>query len=82
MGRSSRSRPKKLGRKLKQIRLSLGLTQAEMAEKVKAKGEAVYAASVSQYERGLREPSLLVLLRYSRLSEVTMEMLVDDQLEF
>ena len=50
MGRSHRSRPAKLGKKLKQIRIGLGLTQAEMAEKVKVKGDAIYAASVSQYE--------------------------------
>lgn len=80
MGRSRRSRPAKLGKKLRQIRIGLGLTQAEMAEKVKVKGEAVYAASISQYERGLREPSLFVLLRYARLGGVTMESLVDDKL--
>ena len=41
MGRSRRSRPAKLGKKLKQIRMGLGLTQAEMADKVKVKGEAI-----------------------------------------
>jgi transcriptional regulator with XRE-family HTH domain len=75
-----RSRPAKPGKNLKQLWIGLGLTQAEMAEKVKGKGEAIYAASISQYERGLREPSLLVLLRYARLGGVTMEMLIDDKI--
>lgn len=81
MGRSYRSRPKKLGAKLKLIRLRLGLTQAEMVNKLAVKDEPLRAASISGYELSEREPPLMVLLSYARLAGVTMETLVDDKLK-
>ena len=81
MGRSYRSRPKKLGAKLKLIRTRLGLTQPQMIERLAVKDEPLTAASISGYEKGQREPPLLVLLRYARLAGVTMETLVDDRLK-
>lgn len=81
MGRSYRSRPKKLGAKLKLIRMRLGLTQPEMIAKLAVKDEPLRAASISGYERGEREPPLLVLLRYARIAGVSMETLVDDKLK-
>jgi hypothetical protein len=36
---------------------------------------------ISGYERGLREPSLEVVLLYARLAGVSMEMLVDDEID-
>lgn len=80
MGRSYRSRPKKLGAKLKLIRTRLGLTQPEMIEKLAVRDEPLRAASISGYELGHREPPLMVLLRYARLYGCTMEELVDDKL--
>jgi transcriptional regulator with XRE-family HTH domain len=38
-------------------------------------------AAVSQYERGTREPSLLVLLKYARLIGTSTDVLIDDKLE-
>lgn len=81
MGRSYRSRPKKLGAKLRLIRTRLGLTQPEMIEKLSVKDEPLRAASISGYELGQREPPLLVLLKYARLAGVSMETLVDDKLK-
>ena len=80
MGRSYRARPKKLGVKLKQIRLGLELTQEQMVKRLAVKDEPLYPASISQYETGKREPPLLVLLRYARLYGCAMEELVDDKL--
>ena len=80
MGRSYRARPKKLGPKLRQIRLSLELTQQQMVRLLAVKDEPLYSASISQYETGKREPPLLVLLRYARLYGCAMEELVDDKL--
>lgn len=80
MGRSYRERPKKLGRKLKQIRLDLGLTQPEMIARLGVKSEPLHAASISQYETGKREPPLLVLLKYARLAGVSTDVLIDDKL--
>lgn len=81
MGRSYRARPKKLGPKLRQIRLSLELTQQQMVRRLAVKDEPLYSASISQYETGKREPPLLVLLRYARLYGCTMEELVDDKVK-
>lgn len=80
MGRSYRSRPKRLGTKLKLIRTRLGLTQLEMIERL-AVNEPLRRASISAYEKSLREPSLTVLLRYSRVYGCAMEELADDKLE-
>lgn len=81
MGRSSRPRPKRLGRKLLLIRRSLGLTQEEMVERLAVKREGLTHSSVSGYELGAREPSLRVLLEYSRLANVHLEVLADDNLD-
>ena len=79
MGSAKREKPKYLGRKLRKLRLDvLGYSQTEMA---KALGLKVDYSAVSGYERGAREPSLIVLLRYARLAGCTMEELVDDKLK-
>ena len=36
------------------------------------------AARMSEYESGVREPDLLVLLRYARLAHVSVDVLIDD----
>ena len=82
MGRSYRSRPRRLADKLKAIRLRLGMTQAEMVEALAVKDEPLRPASISDYELGQREPPLLVLLRYARLGGCTMEQLVDDKIKW
>ena len=74
MGRSYRSRPRKLGAKLKLIRTKLGLTQPQMIEKLAVKNEPLRGASISGYELGQREPPLLVLIRYARIAGVSMEL--------
>ena len=81
MGRSYRSRPKKLGAKLKLIRVRSGLTQAELIKALSVRSEPLYPTNISEYERGKREPPLLVLLKYARLAGVTMESLVDDKMK-
>ena len=82
MGRSYRSRPKRLAEKLKAIRLKLGLTQAQMVKALAVKDEPLRPASISGYELGEREPPLIVLLRYARLGGCTMEQLVDDKIRW
>jgi transcriptional regulator with XRE-family HTH domain len=37
-------------------------------------------ARLSEYESGIREPDLLVLLRYARLAHVSVDVLIDDEL--
>ena len=77
MGRSRRNKPKKLSQKLLAIRKRLHLSQTEMAKALQLK---VHYSAVSNFELGTREPDLIVVLRYSRLAEVPMETIVDDQL--
>jgi transcriptional regulator with XRE-family HTH domain len=81
MGQSPRSRPKRLALKLRQIRELLELTQEQMAERLKDTESPPQPGHISEFERGRREPSLLILLAVSRLARVPMEMLVDDELD-
>lgn len=87
MGRSHRKMPIRLAEKLFLIRWHLGLTQEQMVERLKSKMSQafeeippLYPGHVSEYERGRREPLLVVLLYYARLAEVPLENLVDDSL--
>ena len=81
MGRAHRPRPARLGEKLRQIRQGLDLTQEQMIRLLDAKDESLYPASISEYEQGKREPSLLVLLKYARLFRVPVEALIDDEMD-
>jgi transcriptional regulator with XRE-family HTH domain len=80
MGTRRRPRPKRLAAKLKKIRTSLGLSQNELIAKLGAHDEIV-RSTVSSFERGEREPSLPLLLRYARLAGVSTDVLIDDALE-
>lgn len=80
MGRQARERPKRLGEKLTQIRLSLGLSQNQMLAKLEL-NERFSRTAISGYELGTTEPSLITLLKYSRLAGVHLEVLVDDELD-
>ena len=77
----ARPQPRHLASKLRTIRMKLGKSQQEMAEIVGQKLSPVYPGHISEFEAGRREPSLLVLLKYSRAAGVTVEALIDDKLE-
>jgi transcriptional regulator with XRE-family HTH domain len=76
MGRGSRKRPKYLAKKLRQIRLDLGLTQQQLADRME-----LDSGTISRFENDQREPSLMELLQYARLGGTTMEILADDKLK-
>jgi len=78
MGTKSRSRPKNLARKLLHIRNALGLSQSQMLRHLGAVGK-VSASRISEYESGVREPSLWMLLAYGRVARVHVEALIDDE---
>ena len=80
MGRGSRDRPNKLGKKLAQIRTYLGVSQDGLVRML-ALSAKLTRNDISKYERGMREPSLSVLLKYARVAKVNMEVLIDDKLE-
>lgn len=80
MGRGSREIPAKLGEKLTQIRSYLGVSQDELVREF-GLSEKLTRNEISKYERGVREPALLVLLKYARAAGVNVEVLMDDDLE-
>lgn len=78
MGRSRRSRPARLAEKLLQVRLSLGLSQSQMFDRLGETESTIYASYLSDFESGKREPPLSVLLGYARAAGVPVELLIDD----
>ena len=76
-----RAMPKKLGKKLLQIRMNLGMSQREIVKALKYHDTPLRASQISQYEQGQREPTMMLVLAYARLAKVPMEYLVDDKLK-
>jgi transcriptional regulator with XRE-family HTH domain len=73
--------PKKLGKKLLQIRMNLGMSQREIVKALKYHDTPLRASQISQYEQGQREPTMMLVLAYARLANVPMERLVDDRMK-
>jgi transcriptional regulator with XRE-family HTH domain len=81
MGTSRRPRPARLAEKLLEIRTKLGLTQAEMFERLGDTGTRLYVGHIDDYEKDRRVPTLQVVLAYARAVGVSMEEIVDDTLD-
>jgi transcriptional regulator with XRE-family HTH domain len=79
MGRTPRRKPERLGEKLLHIRQTLGLSQNQLIRRLGFK--ELVQGTISAFESGGREPSLLVLLAYARVANVSVESLIDDDLE-
>jgi transcriptional regulator with XRE-family HTH domain len=77
---NARPKQERLGYKLKQIRLALGLSQAEMLTRLGA-GDSLVYNQLSGFESGAREPSLRILLEYARAANVYVDALIDDELD-
>lgn len=73
-----REKPMRLASKLKAIRQRLGLSQTEMVQRLKFKGQY---GRISEYELGRRQPTVSTILLYARAANVSMESLVDDEIE-
>jgi transcriptional regulator with XRE-family HTH domain len=80
MGRTPRMKPKRLPEKLRQIRERLGLSQNSLIRQMGFE-EVLMQASISGYESGTREPPLPVLLRYSEVSRVWVNSIIDDGMD-
>jgi len=85
MGHGKRKRPKKLGAKLRHIREHIfDITQEEMSKRLHKFGvdKTLHSGYVSDFEnnRG-REPGLLTLLAYSKLTGISVNVLIDDELD-
>jgi len=80
MGRKARIRPERLADKLRQIRNTLGISQSDMLWRL-GYGEILNLGRMSDYEQGKSEPPLPVLLEYARAANVSVEALIDDELD-
>jgi transcriptional regulator with XRE-family HTH domain len=74
------SKPERLAEKLLQIRLSLGLSQDGMLERL-GLADVYFRSRISAYELGSREPHLLVVLKYARCVGISTDVLIDDEME-
>jgi transcriptional regulator with XRE-family HTH domain len=80
MGTFARRKPKRLAEKLLSIRKAYGDSQNALLRRLGLADELTQS-DVSAFERGTREPSLLILLEYARTAGVWIDMLVDDDLD-
>lgn len=82
----ARNRPQLLPAKLRLIRELLGLDDAQMAEQLVSEIEShsqkriqVKSHWIGNFELGRHEPDLLIVNSYGRLANVSMELIVDDE---
>lgn len=79
MGSAPRRKPARLAEKLLAIRTGLGLSQNGVIKQMGFADE-LSQAEISMFERGIRVPSLPVVLEYARAANVYVEVLIDDSL--
>ena len=80
MGKGKREKPARLAAKLVKIRKTFGLSQNEMLRHL-GLSDKLTREEVSAYERGVREPSLLTLLKYAEAAGVWVDVLINDDLD-
>jgi transcriptional regulator with XRE-family HTH domain len=80
MAQGSRKRPvpRLLAKKLRLIRMRLGVGQAEMARLLSKTPSPPDGGMVSRFERGQREPNLFVIVAYAKAVNVSPAILIDD----
>lgn len=79
MGRNPRQKPARLAEKLTHIRNAFGLSQDQMIQRLGLEDQLT-REEISKYERGLRVPSLLTLLKYARVANLVVDDLIDDEI--
>ena len=77
---NERFRPQRLGEKLREIRLALGLSQTEMLKHLGVE-DKIWYTQISGYELGRRDPPLMILLLYARAANVSTDALIDDDVD-
>jgi transcriptional regulator with XRE-family HTH domain len=80
MGSSARPKPARLAEKLLKTRTALGLSQNGMLSRL-GESDELFRSSISAYERGMREPPLLILLKYAQIANVYLEAFIDDEMD-
>lgn len=81
MGKAKRPRPERISEKLLLIRQQIngGLSQNEMLKLLGLETE-LERDRISKYERGTLEPPIMILLKYAKVANVYLEVIVDDEL--
>lgn len=80
MGTYARRRPKRLAEKLLEVRKAFGDSQNGLIRRLSL-NEELTQSDISAFERGTREPPLYILLRYSKLARVWVNVLIDDAVD-
>lgn len=78
MGSAARRKPKRLAEKLLEIRTGLGLSQNGLIRRMGLEDQ-LNQAQISMFERGIRQPSLLILAAYANAANVYVEVLIFDE---
>ena len=78
---AARPKPIRLGEKLTAVRAKLGISLGELADKLSDDEATVTRSDLYRFENGSRDPSLVILLRYSRLTRIRMEIFADGTLD-
>ncbi|HZG50955.1 MAG TPA: helix-turn-helix transcriptional regulator [Pyrinomonadaceae bacterium] len=76
---ASSLKPARLAEKLIQMSVALGLSQNEMISRLGLSDELI-REELSAFERGLRQPPLVMLLKYARSVGISTDVLIDDEL--
>jgi transcriptional regulator with XRE-family HTH domain len=80
MGRNPSERPARLAEKLTYIRGALRLSQDGMVRRMVLENKLT-REDISKYERGVRVPALLTLLKYARAAGISVDYLLDDEMD-
>jgi transcriptional regulator with XRE-family HTH domain len=80
MGSAARRKPKRLAEKLLEIRVGLGLSQNGLIRQMGLTDDLTQA-QISMFERGVRQPGLLILAAYAQAANIYLEALVFDALD-
>ena len=80
MSKGVRQKPARLAEKLKQIRLTLNLSQSQMLRRLGLE-EVIPYTKISHYELGRRLPSLIEIVKYAEVAGVCTDVLLRDELE-
>ena len=85
MGSRKRPRAMRLHEKLRQIREAYNLSQSEILSRI-GLSDSLKQSDISAFERDpddkwSREPALPYLLRYARLAGLSVEVLIDDDMD-
>ena len=81
MGKSKEEKPERIAEKLRQLRIALNFSQSEMADALARQDVKIYRGYIGNYETGRSLPSLLILRAYAKVARISMDVMVDDELD-